>query len=187
MKAPKFFICIVLLTIINILLASIRPIYASDNFPVSRIKENKLPVLQEDVFDKDFSANNSSLFAESHSSQLKSEPEIFYANDIEISGHGCSVGVKVESRGASILAYAYTYTYMSLPDLPRQTLSIFVPQFRKNTITLESDESVVSESHKACNQAINSAKQIDILFRIRKIMSNSELETNIQNSWKWKD
>ncbi|MBW4636603.1 MAG: hypothetical protein KME30_33470 [Iphinoe sp. HA4291-MV1] len=181
LKTRVYSIATGIFTVITILNTGIKPIYANVIFSTSLTKENNFSVPDKHILDRYVDTNDSSLFAESHGNQWRSDPEIIHATDIEISEHGCSVGITAQSKGASFS------TYMFFPDLPRQSLSISVPKFGKRTIILESGKSAISESQEVCNQAINSAKEIDIIFRINKFMSNSELETNIQNGWKWKD
>ncbi|MBW4636601.1 MAG: hypothetical protein KME30_33460 [Iphinoe sp. HA4291-MV1] len=112
---------------------------------------------------------------------------IKYQNaDIEIGERSCSLAsAQWHIKFGSTILNTGVFAYLYLADVPLNTaiFSVFTPTIRKETVNLESKETIFSSLNENCNSLINITKEHDSFLLIHKPARNLELERNIQNSW----
>ncbi|MFP5271210.1 hypothetical protein [Coleofasciculus sp.] len=162
-----------------------KPISANDSFPRVLVREDTPSTPPEEVFTGQFSTNASDLLANPHNERLNIEFSRYV--NIEIGERSCDVVSYLASSFDSFRSSSSAFDSVFLPNTPASTITISVttPTRGRQTVKLESEESIDPEFQKLCYGRINIAREVDseLHIQIHKPVQQSELELTIQNAW----
>jgi hypothetical protein len=138
-----------------------------------------------------FSTEASDLFGIPQDSQADIErriefmKNIRYSSNVEVGDRSCYVNMKAGSGTArSGTASVEISVYAS--GVPTFVFTLATPMHERQTVTLESEETVLSDHRKNCYSLINLARKYDILLSnlyMHKPKQPSNLELNTEDYW----
>jgi len=187
-KTNAFTITVSVVVIFTAFSTVSKPISANDSFHEVLIREDNHSTPTEEISDGQFSTNASDLLVNPQNERLNIDLS-GYVN-IEIGERGCDVEFYLASSFASAfnsIFLASAFDAVFVPNTPANTITISVttPTRGRQTVKLESEESIDPKLQKICYGRLNIAREVDswLHIQIPKPLRPSELELTIQNVW----
>lgn len=162
-----------------------KPISANNSFSKVLVREDNPSTPTEEISDEQFSTNASDLLANPHNERSNIQFSRYVY--LEIGERSCDVVSYLASSFDSFRSSSSAFDSVFLPNTPANTITISVttPTRGRQTVKLESEESIDPEFQKLCYGRVNIAREVDseLYIQIHKPVQYLDLEVTIQNVW----